>query len=95
VIKHGLMGRESLPRDHGMLFVFDPPRFTAMWMKNTTIPLSVAFLDKDGIIMNIRDMKPMTEDLHFSEGVAFFALEMNQGWFQERGIVPGHRIYFD
>lgn len=91
-INQGLMFREQLDWDHGMLFVFDPPRRTAMWMKNTLIPLSVAFMDMEGIIMNIENMTPMTKDYHFSRGVAHYALEMNQGWFQEKGLRPGHRV---
>ncbi|MFN2269176.1 MAG: DUF192 domain-containing protein [Desulfonatronovibrio sp.] len=84
----GLMFRTYLPVNEGMLFVFEPPRRTGMWMKNTLIPLSVAFLNKDGVILNIERMEPLTRKLHFSSGVAAFALEMNQGWFEENNIKP-------
>lgn len=88
-VSTGLMFRTCLGNNEGMLFIFEPPRKTGMWMENTTIPLSVAFIDEDGVILNIEKMKPLTRDLHPSSGVAAFALEMNQGWFEENGIKPG------
>jgi uncharacterized membrane protein (UPF0127 family) len=63
-----------------------------MWMMNTYIPLSVAFLDERGVIINIEDMKPHTQDTHPAAKPAQYALEMNQGWFSKRGIKPGARI---
>ena len=85
----GLMNRFSLRPDHGMLFVFREPEPQAFWMKNTYVPLSIAFLGEDGRIINIEDMAPQTEDSHWSKGPARYALEMKKGWFAERGIGPG------
>ena len=85
----GLMFRESLAANQGMLFVFEDAGSHCMWMKNTLIPLSVAFISADGTIVNIEDMKPQTEDTHWSKGPALYALEMRKGWFAEKGIGPG------
>lgn len=86
---NGLMHRFSLRPDHGMVFVFDRPEPQAFWMKNTFIPLSIAFIGADGRIVNIEDMAPQDERLHWSKGAALHALEMRKGWFAERGIRPG------
>lgn len=88
----GLMKRPSMPMQRGMVFVFTEEARHCMWMKNTLIPLSVAFLDREGRILNIADMKPQTEDSHCAAGPARYALEMNRGWFAGRGIAPGDRI---
>ncbi len=88
----GLMNRFSLQPDHGMLFVFERAEPLAFWMKNTYIPLSIAFIAPDGRIVNIEDMKPQTEDSHWSKGPALYALEMKKGWFQERGIGAGAEV---
>jgi uncharacterized protein len=88
----GLMYRKSLPEDRGMLFVWTQPGLYAMWMANTEIPLSVAFIGKDGRILNIHDMPPLTYATFSSAGVASYALEVNQGWFAKRGIGRGARI---
>lgn len=88
----GLMNRFSLQPDHGMLFVFEAPQPLGFWMKNTYIPLSIAFADADGRIVNIEDMKPLDETTHWSRGFALYALEMKQGWFASRGIVAGDVI---
>ncbi len=88
----GLMHREKLGQNAGMLFVFDEPGIQCMWMKNTLIPLSVAFLDDSGRIINIADMRPQTEDTHCAARPARYALEMSRGWFAERGIKPGGRL---
>lgn len=88
----GLMFRESMKATEGMLFVFEAPDQQCFWMKNTLIPLSVAFISDDGVIGNIADMAPQTLDPHCSKGAVRYVLEMNQGWFQERGITPGMRI---
>ena len=85
----GLMNRFSLKPDHGMLFVFERSEPLAFWMKNTFIPLSIAFISADGRIVNIEDMRPQTEDTHWSKGPALYALEMRKGWFAEKGIGPG------
>ena len=88
----GLMHRKSLGPNSGMLFVFEGPGIQCMWMKNTNIPLSVAFLDDQGTIINIADMQPHTEDSHCAKRPAIYALEMAQGWFAQRGIKPGMKL---
>ena len=88
----GLMHRASMPQNAGMLFIFDEAGAQCMWMKNTLIPLSVAFIDDAGAIINIADMQPQTEDSHCASRPARYALEMNRGWFAARGIKPGIRI---
>jgi len=88
----GLMFRESMPVNAGMLFIFDEAGPQCMWMKNTLLPLSVAFLDDSGTITNVEEMKPQTEDSHCARRPARYALEMNKGWFAARGIRPGSRI---
>jgi uncharacterized membrane protein (UPF0127 family) len=85
----GLMNRFSLKLDHGMLFIFERAESQAFWMKNTFIPLSIAFIAADGRIVNIEDMRPQTEETHWSKGPVLYALEMRKGWFAERGIGPG------
>ena len=88
----GLMNRFSLAPDHGMLFVFAQSNPLAFWMKNTFVPLSIAYIDAKGVIVNIVDMKPHDESTYPSAGPALFALEMKQGWFKERGIVAGDKV---
>jgi uncharacterized membrane protein (UPF0127 family) len=88
----GLMHRRILPENRGMLFVFDHVGLHAMWMMNTYVALSVAFIDERGIIINIADMKPQTQDTHPATKPARYALEMNRGWFAKRGIQPGAKI---
>ncbi len=88
----GLMHRFSLKPDHGMIFVFDRAEPQGFWMKNTFIPLSIAFIGSDGRIINIVDMAPHDERTHWSGGLAQYALEMRKGWFAERGIKPGDRF---
>jgi uncharacterized membrane protein (UPF0127 family) len=88
----GLMNRFSLQTDHGMLFVFEAPQPLAFWMKNTYIPLSIAFVGSDGRILNIEDMRPQDESTHWSRGEALYAIEMRQGWFAKRGIAAGDRV---
>jgi uncharacterized membrane protein (UPF0127 family) len=85
----GLMHRTSLPPNGGMLFVFDETTAHCMWMRNTLLALSVAFIDERGAIINIADMQPRTEDAHCAARPARYALEMTQGWFAERGIRAG------
>jgi uncharacterized protein len=86
---HGLMMRKDMPSHHGMLFVFDAEGRHCMWMKNTLLPLSVAFLDGEGCIINVEEMKPQTENTHCAARPARYALEMNAGWFSRRGVKPG------
>ena len=88
----GLMHRFSLKPDHGMVFVFERSERRAFWMKNTFIPLSIAFVAADGRILNIDDMAPQDESSHFSNGPAVYAIEMRKGWFAERGIKAGDRV---
>ena len=88
----GLMHRFSLPPDHGMLFVHDAPRMLSFWMRNTYIPLSIAFIDAKGRIINIEDMAPQVERLTWSAGPALYALEMKKGWFAQKGIGPGAEV---
>lgn len=85
----GLMHRFSLRPDHGMLFVFESPQPLAFYMRNTYIPLSIAFLDARGRIINIEDMQPKDESTHWSKGMAMYAIEMRQGWFAAKGIGTG------
>ena len=88
----GLMYRKSMPKEEGMLFVFEEPAYQSFWMKNTLIPLSIAFMDKDGVILNILDMEPQNEDPHVSDGAATYALETNKGWFKEKGVKAGDKV---
>jgi uncharacterized membrane protein (UPF0127 family) len=85
----GLMQRRQMALHRGMLFVFTQDAGHCMWMKNTFLPLSVAFLDAQGRIINIADMQPQSEQNHCAVQVARYALEMNAGWFARRGIRPG------
>lgn len=88
----GLMFRRALGADDGMLFVFDDPGYYAMWMKNTLIPLSVAFIDGDGVILNIADMAPQTLDAHTAAGPALYAIETNVGWFAAHKVKAGDKV---
>jgi hypothetical protein len=88
----GLMHRRMLPENRGMLFVFREPAPQSFWMMNTYLPLSIAFIDERGAILNIADMKPLTTNPHPSAGPAKYALEMNQGWFAKRSIKAGAKI---
>ena len=88
----GLMYRESLPTNAGMVFVFEENALHCMWMKNTLVPLSVAFIDEAGAILNIADMQPKSEQSHCAAKPARYALEMNKGWFAQRGVKPGAKL---
>ncbi|MFM2346952.1 MAG: hypothetical protein RL654_1705 [Pseudomonadota bacterium] len=88
----GLMHRSTMPAGEGMLFIFEQPGVQCFWMRNTLIPLSAAFLDDEGRIVNIEDMKPQTEDSHCSRKPVRFVLEMNQGWFAKKGLSAGSRL---
>lgn len=88
----GLMNRSSMPAHRGMLFVFPEAGVQCFWMKNTLIPLSIAFLDDAGRVVQIAEMQPQSLDNHCSARPVRFALEMNAGWFQRRGIAPGAKI---
>ena len=88
----GLMNRFSLKPDTGMLFIFERAEPLSFWMRNTYVALSIAFISADGKILNIEDMKPQTDDTHWSKGAALYALEMKKGWFAERGIGEGESV---
>jgi uncharacterized membrane protein (UPF0127 family) len=89
----GLMHRFSLKPDHGMLFVFSTPQPLAFWMHDTYVPLSIAFVDADGRILNIEDMRPMDDGpRYYSKGAALYAIEMTQGWYAKKGIVAGAQV---
>ena len=88
----GLMHRPTMGANEGMLFVFDDAGIQCMWMKNTLIPLSVAYIADDGSIVNVEDMKPHSEDSHCAKKPVRFALEMNVGWFASKGLRPGAKL---
>jgi uncharacterized membrane protein (UPF0127 family) len=88
----GLMHRRELPKEQGMLFLYPRERWMSFWMKNTLIPLSIAFLKEDGTIAEIHDMEPLNETPVLSGTVAKYALEMNKGWFAKQGIKPGDKV---
>jgi uncharacterized membrane protein (UPF0127 family) len=88
----GLMNRSQLDASRGMLFVYPVPAYFCMWMKNTLIPLSVAFIDAQGRVINIADMVPQTETNHCTRSNATYALEANQGWFARHGVQPGTQV---
>ena len=88
----GLMFRQDMPLQEGMLFVFEEPAGQCFWMKNTLLPLTAAFVADDGTIVNLADMKPQTLDSHCSAKPVRYVLEMNQGWFAKRGILAGARL---
>ena len=88
----GLMHRKEMPQHEGMLFVFEQPARQCFWMKNTLLPLSVAFVEDDGTIANIDEMKPQTLDSHCSAKPVRYVLEMNTGWFAKKGIRAGQKL---
>ncbi len=88
----GMMFRKEMAPHEGMLFVFDAPARRCFWMKNTLLPLSIAYIADDGRIVDVLDMQPLSEASHCSSQPVRFALEMNQGWFAKRGIKPGFKL---
>lgn len=88
----GLMWRKDMPQHEGMLFVFEQPAMQCFWMRNTLIPLTAAFVDDDGTIVNLADMKPQSDDSHCSAKPVRYVLEMNVGWFAKRQIKPGYKL---
>ncbi len=88
----GLMHRRSMPQNHGMIFVFPVSAVHCFWMRNTPLPLSIAFLDDKGVIIDIDEMAPETDTSHCPSRPARFALEMNAGWFKAKGLKPGVAI---
>jgi uncharacterized membrane protein (UPF0127 family) len=90
----GLMGRKHLGDDEGMLFIFEKEDYHSFWMKNTLIPLSIAFIDREGTILKIADMEPLTLDSHPPPKPVLYALEMKKGWFLTNGIRAGDTLKF-
>ena len=90
----GLMGRDSMEEDHGMLFVYDRDSRKSFWMKNTTIPLSLAYIATDGTIREIYDMEPLSTRIVDSKYSVRYVLEVNQGAFERHGIKPGDKVEF-
>ena len=91
--QRGMMYRRELPADHGMLFVFPRDDRLVFWMKNTVIPLSIAFIDKSGGIRRILRMKPLDISKRYASGVPVrYALEVNRGWFARHGIKTGDTV---
>lgn len=88
----GLMWRRDMGANEGMLFVFEQPATQCFWMQNTLLPLTAAFVDDDGTIVNLADMQPLTTQSHCSTKPVRYVLEMHQGWFAKRGIQAGHRL---
>lgn len=89
----GLMQRDHLCADCGMLFVFPEAGRYNFWMKNTPLPLSIAFISANGSILDIAEMRPYTTDIHGTQGYALYALEMNSGWFAKNGIRRGDKVH--
>ena len=97
--REGLMGREILEDGRGMLFVFEKPQILYFWMKNTKIPLSIAFFDENRQLIEIEDMFPLSDRSIYcpkykSSKPALYALEVNQGWFEKNGIEPSMKFSF-
>ncbi|MCU6432954.1 DUF192 domain-containing protein [Undibacterium sp. Jales W-56] len=90
--QQGLMNRTRMGASEGMVFDFGAPAGVCMWMKNTLIPLSVAFIDGEGKIVNVEDMQPETTDSHCAKKTVRYALEMNLGWFKQKNVKPGTKI---
>ena len=88
----GLMFRKDMPQHEGMLFIFEQPAQQCFWMKNTLLPLTAAFVADDGTIVNLADMKPQTLDSHCSAKPVRYVLEMNLGWFAQKGIKAGAKL---
>jgi uncharacterized membrane protein (UPF0127 family) len=91
---YGLMGRNHLGKDEGMLFIFETEDYHGFWMKDTLLPLSIAFIGKDGRIVWVTDMKPLTLDSHVPPRPILYALEMNKGWFSSHGVKVGDVVRF-
>ena len=90
--QRGLMERTALAEDAGMLFVYDREQLLSFWMRNTLIPLSIAYIGTEGRIVDIQDMQPLDETPHPSAEPAQYALEVNQGFFEERGVEVGDEV---
>lgn len=88
----GLMGRTELAANRGMLFRFDDFRPHCLWMKDTLLPLSAAFMDEAGRIVDLIELEPLSTEIRCSKAPARYALETNRGWFEGRGIAVGDRV---
>ncbi|CAN7263254.1 DUF192 domain-containing protein [Polaromonas sp. LjRoot131] len=88
----GLMFRKEMPQQEGMIFVFEQASQQCFWMKNTLLPLTAAFVADDGTIVNLADMKPQTTEPHCSAKPVRYVLEMNKGWFAQKGIKAGSKL---
>jgi hypothetical protein len=93
--RKGLMFRKELPEDFGMIFVWDSKKIQCMWMRNTFVPLSVAYIDNLGAIIDIYDMEPLSKMSVCSKEPSLYALEVNQGWFKKKGINVGDILTID
>jgi len=91
-MQRGLMGRRSLPEGRGMLFIFPEGVRPGFWMKDTLIPLSVAFIARDGTIVDIQDMEPLSLEIHNTSQPYRYGLEVNRGWFARHGVRVGDRV---
>lgn len=91
----GLMFRQSLPDNDGMLFVFAEDQDLGFWMKDTYIALTVAYIDRDGWILEIADLYPLSEQTHYPEHPYRYALEVNRDWFKRHGLGVGSRIQLE
>lgn len=92
----GLMNRKELKKDHGMLFVFERENQVSFWMKNTSIPLSIAYINKHGEIVEIYDLEPFSlESVTSKRSSILYALEVNRGYFSTKGITVGDTISLD
>jgi uncharacterized membrane protein (UPF0127 family) len=90
----GLMYRQTLAPDGGMVFVYDHQATEGYWMHNTLVPLSIAWIDQNGSIVDIQDMQPQTDDVHTPAAPYWYALEVNQGWYLQHGVGVGQQIHF-
>lgn len=88
----GLMWRKEMPQHEGMLFIFEAPATQCFWMKNTFLPLTAAFIDDSGTIVNLVDMQPHSTASHCSAQPVRYVLEMNQGWFARKGLTAGAKL---
>ncbi|MFN9451183.1 MAG: DUF192 domain-containing protein [Rubrivivax sp.] len=88
----GMMMRTEMAQHEGMLFVFEEPQRQCFWMRNTLLPLAIAFISDDGRIVNLAEMQPRSDDSHCSTAPVRYVLEMNKGWFSKRGIKAGDKL---
>jgi uncharacterized membrane protein (UPF0127 family) len=92
--EQGLMYRQSLDPDGGMVFIYDQQSDEGYWMHNTYVPLSIAWIDQNGTIVDLQDMQPLTDTVHMPAAPYWYALEVNQGWFAQHGVGIGQQVVF-